>query len=120
MNEVVLYDVRNYEQGPFVSFTVDPVLSKSGDLPTYGVSTMKFSMDGESILVMCGGVIHVIDAFNGTKKLKLNVPGAESSLVPLELTWTPGWTVYFVCWWWGSEDSCVVCGNRSRVGAMQK
>jgi hypothetical protein len=45
VNEVVLYDVRNYEQGPFVSFTVDPVLSKSGDLPTYGVSTMKFSMD---------------------------------------------------------------------------
>ena len=89
VNEVVLYDVRNYEQGPFVSFTVDPVLSKSGDLPTYGVSTMKFSMDGESILVMCGGVIHVIDAFNGEKKLKLKVPGAESSLVPLEPTWTP-------------------------------
>ena len=55
MNEVVLYDVRNYEQGPFVSFTVDPVLSKSGgSADIRRVDGWKFSMDGESILVVTG------------------------------------------------------------------
>ena len=60
----------------------------------------------------------MIDAFNGTKKLKLNVPGAESSLVPLEPTWTPDGQ-FILCAVVGIED-CGGLPEPSRVGAMEK
>ena len=66
-----------------------------------------------------GGVIHVIDAFNGEKKLKLKVPGAESSLVPLEPTWTPDGQ-FILCAGGGDQKDYVVGWHRSGIRAVEK
>ncbi|KAK9719854.1 hypothetical protein K7432_004513 [Basidiobolus ranarum] len=102
-----LYDLNNYDKGPFATFLTQEVLSKMpGYIPAEWTS-IKFSQDGAFLLVTTTGDIHyVLDAFNGdikhqlTGHHRLGIDGGE------EAGFSPdGKTVYSgshngtICFW---------------------
>ena len=56
-----LFDAREYAAGPFDAVTF-------GDGPaTPPATSMAFSLDGKQLLVAAGGLLHVLDSYNGQK-----------------------------------------------------
>ncbi|XP_068720349.1 WD repeat-containing protein 82-like [Montipora capricornis] len=79
---VKLYDLRSFDKGPFSTFHVqnDPNIEWTG---------VKFSSDGKMILLATnGGVIHLIDAFQGTQ-LHAFTGHAVSRTTPVEVCFSP-------------------------------
>ena len=73
--EVKLYDARGYDQGPFTTFRVGAKDRVTGHAPR--VTCAKFSPDGEFLLCVAGGVMYVLNAFEGDETMRINV-GAET------------------------------------------
>ncbi|EEH60425.1 COMPASS/Set1C complex protein [Micromonas pusilla CCMP1545] len=96
--EVKLYDARGYDQGPFTTFRVGAKDRVTGHAPR--VTCAKFSPDGEFLLCVAGGVMYVLNAFEGDETMRINV-GAETGGMGqgkdaagasgnnLEACWTP-------------------------------
>lgn len=79
-----LYDLKNYENGPFASFDLSNICFSH---PIW--SDIRFSNDGNNILINTKTeLIHVIDAFNGTLKHTLRGRVNQSGL-DLEASFTP-------------------------------
>lgn len=79
---VKLYDLRSFDKGPFSTFHIqnDPNIEWTG---------VKFSSDGKMILLATnGGVIHLIDAFQGTQ-LHAFRGHAVSRTIPVEVCFSP-------------------------------
>ncbi|CAG8502985.1 481_t:CDS:2 [Paraglomus brasilianum] len=75
-DKVRLYDLRNFDKGPFSTFAIiDPFFSaiayqRNIAPPTW--TSLKFSNDGKNILITTGGDQHyVIDAFSGELRRRL-------------------------------------------------
>ncbi|KAG9296370.1 hypothetical protein G9A89_014962 [Geosiphon pyriformis] len=76
-NKVRLYDLRNFDKGPFAQFVIlDPYLSALS-YPRPGIAmpiwtSIKFSNDDKYILISTGGDQHyIIDAYSGDLKRRL-------------------------------------------------
>jgi COMPASS component SWD2 len=69
-NEVLLYDLRNYDKAPFSTFDLreyERRFNRGAERPSW--TKLEFSNDGRSILVGTGGVgNYVIDSFEGQLK----------------------------------------------------
>lgn len=75
---IKLYDARNYSSGPFEAFNV-----KSEENSNAVFSTLRFSLDGQSLLGVVEGRIYVLDAFSGETKRMIttgNVQGTGTSM----------------------------------------
>ena len=83
-NEILLYDMRQYEKGPFLKFnpTDDEFLSEFSYPPIMPEwSKLEFSNDGANILVGTKAHCHyILDAFDG--KLKNRLIGVEPTSGP--------------------------------------
>nr|CAG4637810.1 EOG090X073E [Chydorus sphaericus] len=79
---VKLYDLRSFDKGPFASFrlNVEKTCEWTG---------LKFSPDGKMILLSTnGGIIRIIDAFNGNATQTLSGVQNDKKL-PLEASFSP-------------------------------
>eukprot|EP01132_Coremiostelium_polycephalum_P003077 gene3077-3847_t len=96
VNTIKLYDLRNYDKGPFSSFIVDH--------PTpVDWTTMKFTNDGKYILLSTTeNVIFLLDSFTGEKKQVYNSFVNDNQSV-IEASFTPD-AQYVLS---GSEDGTV-------------
>ncbi|BDA44001.1 WD repeat-containing protein 82 [Coccomyxa sp. Obi] len=78
-----LYDPRQYEHGPFTTFTV---ASESQSLEP--ISSIAFSADGKLMVAVLAGRIHLVDAFNGTL-LHTFLNGPPNFVPAMEATFSP-------------------------------
>lgn len=101
-----LYDLKNYENGPFASFDLTKIIGLNPTfLPQW--SNIQFSNDGNNILISTKmDVIYLIDAFDGHLKHRLTGHLNQSGL-SLEANFTPcGKYVYS-----GSQDGSIYFWN---------
>lgn len=76
-NQVMLYDVRSFDKGPFDTFSV-PQTSR-----TYAIVSIEFSVDGKLLLVSTDDTpVFVLDAFEGNAVSTL-VDRANSGRLPI-------------------------------------
>ena len=103
---VLLYDVRKFEQNPFLTINLDdtPALSQVSMPPRVPVITsLRFNQTGQYILIGTAGDVHyVADSFSGQVVFRLvghvgleRADGAQIGMVPQagssghEVCWTP-------------------------------
>mmetsp|Transcript_13247 Transcript_13247/g.32149 ORF Transcript_13247/g.32149 Transcript_13247/m.32149 type:complete len:343 (-) Transcript_13247:315-1343(-) len=96
--EVKLYDARGYDKGPFTTFAIGTKDSATGNKPR--VTCAKFSPDGELLLMVAGGTMYILNAFEGNEVMRINVGGETGGMGQgkdaagetgnnLEACWTP-------------------------------
>jgi COMPASS component SWD2 len=109
-NYLRLYDLKNYENGPFASFDLNQLLKTVNDPTTNEYtsytpqwSDIKFSNDGNNILINTKmDIIYLIDAFNGNVKHMIKGRVNQSGL-DLDANFTPcGKYIYS-----GSQDGSI-------------
>ena len=76
--EVKLYDARGYDKGPFTTFQGGTADSASGVKPR--VTCAKFSSDGEGLLLVAGGTMYILNAFEGNEMMRINVGGETGGM----------------------------------------
>lgn len=68
--EVKLYDARGYDKGPFTTFRVG---SATAQRAAPRVTCAKFSSDGEGLLLVAGGTMYILNAFEGNEMMRIDV-----------------------------------------------
>lgn len=120
--QVWMYDVRMYDQGPFL--TASPGLGTSA----HSISTLRFSNDGKYLLAaMAGAQVTLLDAYTGTVLQEfLRRPGERR--LPLECCFSPdsefvvGGSEDGAIWRWRTstgEAMKPMQGHAAPVGAVQ-
>ncbi|CAH3042138.1 unnamed protein product [Porites evermanni] len=98
---VKLYDLRSFDKGPFSTFHIqnDPNIEWTG---------VKFSSDGKMILLSAsGGVIHLIDAFQGTQLHTFTFPFVVSPKFCFHGNVVSHFSASLLCLLTGSQDGRV-------------
>eukprot|EP01025_Chloroclados_australasicus_P027807 TRINITY_DN2750_c3_g1_i6.p1 TRINITY_DN2750_c3_g1~~TRINITY_DN2750_c3_g1_i6.p1 ORF type:complete len:270 (-),score=20.22 TRINITY_DN2750_c3_g1_i6:237-983(-) len=80
---VKLYDCNDCSRGPFDTFQIKELANTPN-----AITCLKFSNDGQRLLVVSGPNIHVLDAFTGNQIQKFS-NGMRPESQPMEASFTP-------------------------------
>nr|ALJ75658.1 WDR82 [Schmidtea mediterranea] len=82
-----LYDLRTFEQGPFLTFSLPPLHHEGNRVD---VSSLRFSPDGKMLLLSWAGTqIALLDSFTGRSLHQLQILGTNSTQIDINACFTP-------------------------------